>query len=82
MLTLKESEFKTHDGTIPSSLAYIGARLIWGTYKSYLCVMLLFGPKADPRVGNVRFVYGGINIMLVRYISAVDLCILLRVNRN
>lgn len=30
-----------------------------------MCIMLLFGPEADPRVGNVKYVYGAINIMLV-----------------
>lgn len=46
------------------SSAYVGSRLIWGTYQSYIVISLLFGPKADPSVGNLKFIYGGINIML------------------
>ncbi|SCZ93543.1 BZ3500_MvSof-1268-A1-R1_Chr6-3g08728 [Microbotryum saponariae] len=44
--------------------AYVGARLIWGTYNSYQLWMLFFGPKADPRAGNVRYLYCGLNLLM------------------
>ncbi|SCV67662.1 BQ2448_5273 [Microbotryum intermedium] len=44
--------------------AYVGARLIWGIYNSYQLWMLFFGPKADPRTGNVRYLYCGLNVLM------------------
>lgn len=46
------------------SVAYVGARLVWGTYNSVVLIKLLFGANSDPNVGFLRYQYTFINIGL------------------
>ncbi|KAL8286475.1 hypothetical protein RQP46_004492 [Phenoliferia psychrophenolica] len=45
-------------------VAYVGARLVWGTYNSVMLIKLLFGPNSNPDVGFLRYQYVFINIGL------------------
>ncbi|KAK4701617.1 hypothetical protein P7C70_g4614, partial [Phenoliferia sp. Uapishka_3] len=45
-------------------LAYVGARLIWGTYNSVMLIKLLFGAGSNPDVGFLRYFYVVVNVGL------------------
>ncbi|KAM0788522.1 hypothetical protein ACM66B_001650 [Microbotryomycetes sp. NB124-2] len=45
-------------------MSYIAVRLVWGTYNSYQLWILLLRTRAGSKIGNIKYLYLGLNILM------------------
>ncbi|KAK4053481.1 hypothetical protein OIV83_001648 [Microbotryomycetes sp. JL201] len=49
---------------VAPSMSYVAVRLIWGTYNSYQVWVLLLQTRAGQKIGNIKYLYLGLNILM------------------